>query len=47
MNWEKTNVFFGKAVVESTKKSKKNFLGVSKIKDYEKYIGLPAIVGDK
>lgn len=47
MNREKTNLFFGKAVIESTKKSIKNFLGVSKIKDYKKYLGLPAIVGEK
>ena len=45
MNRMKTNLFFGKSVSEYTKNSIKDFLGVSKIKEYEKYLGLPAVVG--
>ena len=47
INGTKTNLFFGKSVLESTKTDLKNFLGVSKIKEYEKYLGLPAMVGRK
>ena len=39
--------FFGKSVLESTKTDLKNFLGVSEIKEYEKYLVLPAMVGRK
>ena len=47
INGTKTNLFFGKSVLESTKTDLKNFLGVSEIKEYEKYLGLPAMVGRK
>ena len=43
----KQTFFFGKSVLESTKTDLKNFLGVSEIKEYEKYLGLPAMVGRK
>ena len=39
--------FFLVNVLESTKTDLKNFLGVSEIKEYEKYLGLPAMVGRK
>ena len=45
VNGAKTNLFFGKSVPDSTKIALKNFLGVPKIKEYEKYLGLPAVVG--
>lgn len=32
-------------MIESTKNSIKNLLGVPEIKDYKKYFGLPAVVG--
>ena len=44
LNKEKTNTFFSKAVDEDTKNSITIFLGVPKVKEYEKYLGLPAIV---
>jgi len=47
INGSKTNLFFGKSVLESTKIELKNFLGVLEIKEYEKYLGLPAVVGRK
>ena len=47
INGTKTNLFFGKSVLESTKTDLKNFLGVLEIKEYEKYLGLPAMVGRK
>ncbi|XP_050258807.1 uncharacterized protein LOC126703778 [Quercus robur] len=45
INAEKTTFFFGKAVREKTKNSIKVLLGVPEIKHYEKYLGLPAVVG--
>ena len=45
INKEKTTLFFGKSVSEGVKNSMKELLGVSEIKQYEKYLGLPAIVG--
>ena len=47
INGTKTNLFFGKSVLESTKTDLKNFLGVPEIKEYEKYLGLSAMVGRK
>lgn len=32
-------------MIESTKNSIKNLLGVPEIKDYKKYFGLPTVVG--
>lgn len=45
VNREKTFLFFSKGVAHSTKNSIKNYLGVLEIKEYEKYLGLPAVVG--
>ena len=45
VNGAKTNLFFGKSVPDSTKVALKNFLGVPEIKEYKKYLGLPAVVG--
>ena len=38
-------MFFSKVVTEETKREILTFLGVSKIKEYEKYLGLLAVVG--
>ena len=38
-------LFRSKSVSEDTKNSIKDFLGVPEIKEYEKYLGLPAVVG--
>ena len=45
INPKKTTIFFGKSVSVSSKSAIKNFLGVLEIKEYEKYLGLPAVVG--
>ena len=47
INGTKTNLCFGKSVLKSTKTDLKNFLGVPEIKEYEKYLGLQAMVGRK
>ena len=47
INGTKTNLFFGKSILKSTKTDLKNFLVVPEIKEYEKYLGLPAMVGRK
>ena len=45
VNRGKTTLFFSKVVTEETKREILTFLGVSKIKEYEKYLGLLAVVG--
>ena len=45
LNWEKTNISFSKVVKEETKVEISNFLQVPEVRKYEKYIGLPAVVG--
>lgn len=45
INSKKTNLFFSKGLSESLKDLLKNLLGVPGIKEYEKYLGLPAMVG--
>ncbi|KAK9998223.1 hypothetical protein SO802_017826 [Lithocarpus litseifolius] len=45
INSEKTNLFFSKGIPESSKDLLKNLQGVLEIKEYEKYLGLPAVVG--
>ena len=45
LNREKTNIFFSKAMKEETKAKISNFLQVSKVREYEKYLGLPTVVG--
>ena len=47
INRTKTTLFFSKAVVEEKKREILNFLGVPNIKEYEKYLGLPIVVGRK
>ena len=45
LNREKKNIFLGKAVKEKTKAEISNFLQVLEVREYEKYLGLPAVVG--
>ena len=45
INLGKTTLFFGKSVSLVSKNAIKNLLGVPKIKEYERYLGLPAMVG--
>ena len=45
LNREKTTIFFSKAVHGDTKNQLSNFLQVPEVKEYEKYLGLPAVVG--
>ena len=47
INQGKTTLFFSKAVAEEKKEEILNFLGVPEIKEYEKYLGLPVVVGRK
>ena len=47
INQEKTTLFFSKAVSDDMKGEIFNFLGVPEIKEYEKYLGLPVVVGKK
>ena len=44
-NKEKTTLFFGKSISGMAKNSIKELLGVPEIKQYEKYLGLLAVVG--
>ncbi|XP_050260094.1 uncharacterized protein LOC126705233 [Quercus robur] len=45
LNREKTSVFFSKATPTERKIEIINELGVSEVREYEKYLGLPAVVG--
>ena len=45
INKEKKTFFFSKSVSLEVKNSIKNYLGVPEIKEYEKYLGLLAVVG--
>ena len=45
LNREKTSVFFSKSTPEGRKLEILNLLGVSEVREYEKYLGLPAVVG--
>ena len=45
INSNKTTLFFSQNVLGSVKESIKNLLGVLEIKEYEKYLGLPTMVG--
>jgi len=45
LNREKTTVFFSKATKEERRMEMVEFLGVSEVREYEKYLGLPAVVG--
>lgn len=45
INRNKTTVFFNKATIEGRKEEIKDFLGVNEVREYERYLGLPAVVG--
>ena len=45
INSNKKTLFFSQNVLGSVKESIKNLLGVLEIKEYEKYLGLPTMVG--
>ena len=45
INREKTSLFFSKSTEEETRQEIKRVLGVQEIKFYEKYLGLPSLVG--
>lgn len=45
VNKDKTVVFFSKLVTEATRQVVKGILGVPEIHHYEKYLGLPSLVG--
>ena len=47
INRTKTTLFFSKSTTEEVQTSIKNMLGVSVIQKYEKYVGLPSLVGQK
>ena len=47
LNREKTTIFFSKSVSEDTKTQISKYLEVPEVKEYEKYLGLPAVVGRK
>ena len=44
-NSSKTTLFFSNNVSDPIKETIKNLLGVAEIKEYEKYLGLPVVVG--
>lgn len=45
LNRDKTTLFFNKVTSQNTQESIINLLGVSEIKQYEKYLGLLSFVG--
>ena len=45
INRNKTTVFFNKATIEGRKEEIKDFLGVNEVREYERYLGLPTVVG--
>lgn len=45
INREKTNVFFSKSTSLTLQQVIKDTLGVVKIQQFEKYLGLPSLVG--
>ena len=45
INQNKTTIFFSKLTSEETREHIKHALGVLEIKQYEKYLGLPSLVG--
>uniref|UniRef100_A0A7N2M7K9 Reverse transcriptase domain-containing protein n=1 Tax=Quercus lobata TaxID=97700 RepID=A0A7N2M7K9_QUELO len=45
LNSEKTMVFFSKATMEERRVELVEFLGVNEVREYEKYLGLPAVMG--
>ena len=47
INSDKTTLFFTNNTLNATKEEIKNLLGVAEIKEYERYFGLPTVVGRK
>ena len=45
INKEKTSLFFSKSTKANTKEEIKNVLGVNELWSYERYLGLPSLVG--
>ena len=45
LNRDKTTVFFSKATIEEQRMELVEFLGVNEVWEYEKYLGIPAVVG--
>ena len=45
LNSNKTTLFFSQNVLGATKETLKNLLGVLEMREYKKYLGLPAVVG--
>ena len=45
INRGKTTIFYSKSILVERKVELSNFLGVPKVKEYEKYLGLPVVVG--
>lgn len=45
VNRGKTTIFFSKAVLMQKREELSHFLGVSEVKEYEKYLGLSSMVG--
>ena len=47
INKEKTAIFFSRLTSEERRMMIKNTLGVEEVRSYEKYLGLPSLVGKK
>ena len=45
LNREKTALFFSKSIPSEMQKEIMDLLGVNELKQYEEYLGLPALVG--
>ena len=45
INKQKTSLFFSKSTKADVKEEIKNMLGVNEIRSYERYLGLPSLVG--
>ena len=45
VNRDKTPIFFSKSIPTPTKNAIKDLLNVSIIRQYEKYLGLPSLIG--
>lgn len=46
INKAKTTLFFSKSASLTTKNQIKNYLGLLEIRAYEKYLGLPVVIGE-
>ena len=47
LNWNKTGIFFSKATPPNILDQIKTVLSVQEIEQYERYLGLPSLVGKK